>query len=263
MTPIVPVILCGGSGSRLWPLSRAGFPKQFLCLTGEHSLFQQTAQRLAALADDDLSLGQTLVVTSEEHRFLASEQWRETRDAAAEFLLEPSARNTAPALTLAALAASAQGQDPVMVVSPADQVIERVDDFVRVARHAVRVAADGAIVIFGVPPDRPETGYGYIQAQAEADRSTARAVQRFVEKPDRATAQAYLADGGYFWNSGLFVLRASVWRTSCKPPRRHGPSVVRIRPLCAPMRRPLRLYRLNRLTMRSWSTASNTTSTCA
>ncbi len=211
MTPIVPVILCGGSGSRLWPLSRAGFPKQFLCLTGQHSLFQQTAQRLSALADDDLSLGQTLVVTSEEHRFLASEQWRETRDAAAEFLLEPSARNTAPALTLAALAASAQGQDPVMVVSPADQVIERVDDFVQVARHAVRVAADGAIVIFGVPPDRPETGYGYIQAQAEAGGSTARAVQRFVEKPDRATAQAYLADGGYFWNSGLFVLRASVW----------------------------------------------------
>ncbi len=211
MTPIVPVILCGGSGSRLWPLSRAGFPKQFLCLTGQHSLFQQTAQRLSALADDDLSLGQTLVVTSEEHRFLASEQWRETRDAAAEFLLEPSARNTAPALTLAALAASAQGHDPVMVVSPADQVIERVDDFVQVARHAVRVAADGAIVIFGVPPDRPETGYGYIQAQAEAGGSTARAVQRFVEKPDRATAQAYLADGGYFWNSGLFVLRASVW----------------------------------------------------
>ena len=211
MTPIVPVILCGGSGSRLWPLSRAGFPKQFLCLTGQHSLFQQTAQRLAALADDDLLLGQTLVVTSEEHRFLASEQWRETRGAAAEFLLEPSARNTAPALTLAALAASAQGQDPVMVVSPADQVIERVDDFVRVARQAVRVAADGAIVIFGVPPDRPETGYGYIQAQAEAGGATARAVQRFVEKPDGATAQAYLADGGYFWNSGLFVLRASVW----------------------------------------------------
>ena len=211
MTPIVPVILCGGSGSRLWPLSRAGFPKQFLCLTGQHSLFQQTAQRLAALADDDLLLGQTLVVTSEDHRFLASEQWRESRGAAAEFLLEPSARNTAPALTLAALAASAQGQDPVMVVSPADQVIERVDDFVRVARQAVRVAADGAIVIFGVPPDRPETGYGYIQAQAEAGGATARAVQRFVEKPDGATAQAYLADGGYFWNSGLFVLRASVW----------------------------------------------------
>jgi len=211
MTPIVPVILCGGSGSRLWPLSRAGFPKQFLCLTGQHSLFQQTAQRLAALADDDLLLGQTLVVTSEEHRFLASEQWRETRGAAAEFLLEPSARNTAPALTLAALAASAQGQDPVLVVSPADQVIERVDDFVRVARQAVRVAADGAIVIFGVPPDRPETGYGYIQAQAEAGGATARAVQRFVEKPDGATAQAYLTDGGYFWNSGLFVLRASVW----------------------------------------------------
>lgn len=211
MTPIVPVILCGGSGSRLWPLSRSGFPKQFLCLTGSHSLFQQTAQRLAALACEQVSVAQSLVVTSEEHRFLAAEQWREIQSAPVDLLLEPAARNTAPALTLAAWAAMAQGEDPVLVVSPADQVIERVEDFVKVARQAIQVAADGAIVIFGVPPDRPETGYGYIQASPEAHPAAVRPVLRFVEKPDLATAQAYLADGGYFWNSGLFVLRASVW----------------------------------------------------
>jgi mannose-1-phosphate guanylyltransferase/mannose-6-phosphate isomerase len=211
MTPIVPVILCGGSGSRLWPLSRAGFPKQFLCLTGRDSLFQQTAQRLTALAGDEVTLENTLVVTSEEHRFLASEQWRESQTGPVTLLLEPAARNTAPALTLAALAAMAQGQDPVLVVSPADQVMGQVDAFVRVARQAVRVAADGAIVIFGVPPHRPETGYGYIQGQSDAPMTGVHRVQRFVEKPDLSTAQTYLADGSYFWNAGIFVLRASAW----------------------------------------------------
>jgi len=215
MTPIVPVILCGGSGSRLWPLSRSGFPKQFLCLTGPNSLFQMTAQRLAALACKEVSISQNIVVTSEAHRFLAAEQWREIHNNPATLLLEPAGRNTAPALTLAALAAMAEGDDPVLVVSPADQVIEQGDEFVRTARLAIEVAANGAIVIFGIPPDRPETGYGYVQAQPHApahaqDRGVLE-VLRFVEKPDLDTAEKYLADGGYFWNSGLFVLRASVW----------------------------------------------------
>ena len=214
MISIAPVILCGGSGSRLWPLSRSGFPKQFLCLTGGESLFQQTAQRLTALVCDDLSVDRTLVVTSEEHRFLASEQWRETQPDPVTFLLEPSARNTAPSLTLAALAAVAQGDDPVMVVSPADQVMTQTAHFVRVARQAVRQAADGAIVIFGVPPDRPETGYGYIQGQSDAAAHGMHVVRRFVEKPDLLTAQGYLTDGSYFWNAGIFVLRASVWLRS-------------------------------------------------
>lgn len=211
MTHIIPVILCGGSGSRLWPLSRSGFPKQFLCLTGSQSLFQQTCQRMSDLTDEELTVSQTLVVTSEEHRFLASEQWRETQSGALRLLLEPSAHNTAPALTLAALAAMAQGEDPVLMVSPADQVVEQVDAFVSVARQAVEVAFQGSIVIFGVPPDRPETGYGYIQAQPHAMGKGVHQVMRFVEKPDLATAQTYLIDGGYFWNAGLFVLRASVW----------------------------------------------------
>jgi mannose-1-phosphate guanylyltransferase/mannose-6-phosphate isomerase len=211
MIPLVPTILCGGSGSRLWPLSRAGFPKQFLCLTGETSLFQQTAQRLAALVSDAVSVQQSLVVTSEEHRFLASEQWREVQSGPVSLVLEPTARNTAPALTLAALAAMEQGEDPVLLVSPADQVITNVDAFVRVARQAIEVAATGAIVIFGVPPHKAETGYGYIQAQPDSPAQGGQKVIRFVEKPDLATAQSYLAQGGYYWNSGLFVLRASVW----------------------------------------------------
>ncbi len=207
---IIPVILCGGSGSRLWPLSRSGFPKQFLCLTGQNSLFQQTVQRLTALASPGFSLKQTLIVTSEDHRFLASEQWREISATEGCLLLEPAARNTAPALTLAALQALSDGGDPVLVVTPADQVMTDVPAFVEVVHRAIQDAATGAMVIFGVPPDRPETGYGYVQAQGvRSDQSGA--VLRFVEKPDLATAQDYLRDGNYFWNAGIFVMKASVW----------------------------------------------------
>ena len=209
MTSFVPVILCGGSGSRLWPLSRSGFPKQFLCLSGDASLFQQTALRMHAIAGPGLTMSPSLIVTSEDHRFLASEQWRELNLPDATLVLEPSARNTAPALTLAALAALEAGDDPVMVVSPADQVVEHTAVFVDVARQAIERASHGDIVIFGVPPDRPETGYGYIQAQS--GKAGANPVQRFVEKPNLQTAQAYLSEGGYFWNAGLFVLKASVW----------------------------------------------------
>ena len=133
MTSFVPVILCGGSGSRLWPLSRSGFPKQFLCLSGDASLFQQTALRMHAIAGPDLKMSPSLIVTSEDHRFLASEQWRELNLPDATLVLEPRARNTAPALTLAALAALETGDDPVMVVSPADQVVEHTAVFVDVA----------------------------------------------------------------------------------------------------------------------------------
>ena len=210
MIPIVPVILCGGSGSRLWPLSRSGFPKQFLCLSGATSLFQQTALRLQELATPQHPLRDPVVVTSEDHRFLVSEQWRELGLSQPELILEPVGRNTAPALTMAALAAMQQGDDPVLVVTPADQVIERPDTFAQVARQAVQWAAQGGIVIFGVPPDRPETGYGYVQVKPDGGDQPA-PVMRFVEKPDLATAQAYLEQGGYYWNAGLFVLKASVW----------------------------------------------------
>ena len=215
MTLIAPVILCGGSGSRLWPLSRSGFPKQFLCLTGQSSLYQLTCQRLQALAGPTMQLAPSWVVTSDEHRFLAAEQWREVSDAPASFLLEPVGRNTAPALTLAALAATGSGHDPVLVVSPSDQVIANESEFVRVVQAAAFQAAQGAIVICGVPPDHPETGYGYIETEPR-QMGAALTVRRFVEKPDLAQAKSYLAQGNFYWNAGLFVLKASVWLNALK-----------------------------------------------
>ena len=210
MTHVTPVILCGGSGTRLWPLSRAGFPKQFLVLSGNNSLFQQAVERIQAASAPDIAVGETLVVTNEEHRFLALDQLRELPQAHATLLLEPAARNTAPALTLAALQASASGEDPILVVTPADQTVTDPGAYAAALQDAVRAAAEGAIVILGVTPDRPETGYGYIRAVA-GDQAGARAVQAFVEKPDAATAARYLAEGGYYWNAGMFVLKASTW----------------------------------------------------
>ncbi len=210
MTPIdlQPVVMAGGSGTRLWPLSRAQFPKQFLVLQGDRSLFQQAAQRLAALAAPDIRVAPTCVVGNEEHRFLVLEQLREIQIGGATLLLEPMGRNTAPAMTLAALQAVESGADPVLAVTPADQTVIDEPAFTAALQRAVRLAAEGAIVILGVLPDRPETGYGYIKASGAADSML---VERFVEKPDLATAQRYLAEGQYFWNSGMFVVRASVW----------------------------------------------------
>ena len=211
MTEIVqPVILCGGSGTRLWPLSRAGFPKQFLCLTGAESLFQQAAKRLAGLGSTDIQVAKLIIVAGEEHRFLAAEQLREVDIEMGAALLEPVGRNTAAALTLAALAAQADAQDPVMVVTPADQTVANTAAFTQAMQQAVREAAGGSIAILGITPDAPETGYGYIQATASPNKAVM-LVERFVEKPNASTAQQYFAEGGYYWNAGMFVLRASVW----------------------------------------------------
>ena len=207
---VQPVILCGGSGTRLWPLSRSGFPKQFLCLTGDESLFQLAAKRLMGLGADDIQVAKPLVVSGEDHRFLVSEQLRETGIELGAALLEPMGRNTAPALTLAALAAQENTNDPILVVTPADQTVADPAAFTVAMQQAIREAAKGSIVILGITPDEPETGYGYIQAEPEAEKS-ALAVRRFVEKPDAATAQTYLDEGGYYWNAGMFVLKASVW----------------------------------------------------
>jgi mannose-1-phosphate guanylyltransferase/mannose-6-phosphate isomerase len=207
--PLQPVIIAGGSGTRLWPLSRAQYPKQFLVLQGSHSLFQQAALRLNALAAADIAVRDTCVVGNDEHRFLVLDQLAALSDAAATVLLEPTGRNTAPAMTLAALFASQDGADPVLVVTPADQSVGDEAGFAAALQRAVRIAAAGAFVVLGVVPDRAETGYGYIRCD-DVDGSAAKVV-RFVEKPDADTARRYLADGGYYWNSGMFVVRASVW----------------------------------------------------
>jgi len=208
ITAVQPVIMAGGSGTRLWPLSRAGYPKQFLVLSGNSSLFQQAVARLQQVGGPGIKLAAPLIVGNEEHRFLVLDQLRELRIEPAAALLEPIGRNTAPALTLAALQAQANGQDPVLVVTPADQTVTDEAAFTAALQRAVALAADGAIVILGITPDRPETGYGYIRTEAATG---APRVAQFVEKPDLATAERYLAEGGYFWNAGMFVLKASAW----------------------------------------------------
>lgn len=209
MIDVRPVILCGGSGTRLWPLSRSGFPKQFLCMAGEESLFQEATMRLMGLSGVGVNVFAPFIVTNEEHRFLVLEQLHEIGVEPGAALLEPVARNTAPALTLAAIAAIENGDDPVLVVTPADQTVADAGAFNGAMQDAICDAAEGAIVILGVAPDRPETGYGYIRAAVAPTRTLV--VESFVEKPDEDTARQYLAEGGYYWNAGIFVLKASVW----------------------------------------------------
>jgi mannose-1-phosphate guanylyltransferase/mannose-6-phosphate isomerase len=209
---IQPVILCGGSGSRLWPLSRAGFPKQFLCLTGDESLFQQVTKRLMMLGTKQINVAAPYIVTNEEHRFLAQEQLRESGVELGVILLEPVGRNTAPALTLAALAAVENDRDPILIVTPADQTIADSSAFTRAMHQAVELAAKNEIAILGIAPDRPEIGYGYIKVAGSGKSAPCNfVVERFVEKPTAEIAQQYLDEGGYFWNAGIFVLKASVW----------------------------------------------------
>jgi len=207
MTSVLPVVLSGGSGTRLWPISREKFPKQLLPLVDDLTMLQSTVARLDGMAD----LAQPLLICNEEHRFVVAEQVRQLGKQGT-VLLEPVGRNTAPAMTLAALWATRDGADPVLVVMPADHVITDGETYRAVVARAVALAASGAAVTFGVTPDCPETGYGYIQQGAAlADGSGAFELARFVEKPNRETAESYLAAGNYLWNSGIFVMRASVW----------------------------------------------------
>jgi len=208
---VTPVILCGGSGTRLWPLSRSAFPKQFLVLSGNTTLFQQAIDRLQHLKNSSIKLNDILIVTNEEHRFLVLDHLREINDVKAKLLLEPFARNTAPALTLAALEARSNEDDPILVVTPADQTVQDQNAFSRSMDHAIKAAADGSIVIFGVRPTKPDTGFGYIQKDELKGSFEDYKVIHFTEKPDLATAESYIKSGKYFWNSGMFVLRASIW----------------------------------------------------
>lgn len=203
MNAIQPVILSGGSGTRLWPLSRSAHPKQFLPLADEVSMLQGTWQRIAPIA-----IGEPIVVANEAHRFMVAEQLRQIGCGSARILLEPVGRNTAPAIGLAALEAVAAGDDPVLLILPSDHVIRDPAAFREAVESAVPAAEAGKLVTFGIVPTGPETGYGYIRAGAEAIHP-ARVVESFVEKPDLATAESYVESGRYYWNSGMFLFKAS------------------------------------------------------
>lgn len=219
---MIPVILSGGSGTRLWPLSRALKPKQFMSIHGDLSLFQATLDRIKNLSAEGDSLSPPIIVCNEDHRFIVAEQSRSLDIKPQKILLEPSARNTAPAIAAATLTALEDGNDPILLVLAADHVIADVDAFKASLALAKLEVNKGRIVTFGIVPTKPETGYGYIRTQAGAADGTAR-VDAFIEKPDLETAQSYLAQGNYFWNSGMFMFRASVMKSELE---RLNPDIV-------------------------------------
>jgi len=200
----LPVIMAGGSGTRLWPLSRQLYPKQFHALNGKQTLLQQTVTRL-----DGTGAGEPLLICNEEHRFLVAEQLRLIGHGDATIVLEPTGRNTAPAIALAALRATEAGEDPVLLVLAADHAMKDVANFHAAIATALPLAEAGHLVTFGIVPDRAETGYGYIRRGDPLADNAGFSVANFAEKPDRATAERYVASGDYFWNSGIFMFRAS------------------------------------------------------
>jgi mannose-1-phosphate guanylyltransferase len=214
--PLIPVLLAGGSGSRLWPLSRQLNPKQFLPLTSDRTMLQETALRLSGMAVDPI------LICNEEHRFLAAEQLRGIGARAQSIVLEPVGRNTAPAIAVAALKALQVHEDPLLIVLAADHLIQDVAAFREAVERALPLAQAGRLVTFGIVPDRAETGYGYIQQGAAID-DVGFEVARFVEKPDRSSAEGYIASGDHLWNSGMFLFRASDY---LKELERHAPEIA-------------------------------------
>lgn len=218
MVQIVPVVLSGGSGTRLWPLSRDLLPKQLLPLTSDHSLLQETALRASGG-----SFAAPLVICNEKHRFMVAEQLRELSIEPLTIVLEPLARNTAPAAAIAALHIAEQIPGAMMMLLPSDHVIAHMDRFHAAADLAARAASTGSLVTFGIQPDKPETGYGYIKGGAPLDTEGVHRVERFVEKPDQETAQAYLDDGGYYWNSGMFLFSPGGYLSELE---KHNPDMM-------------------------------------
>jgi len=203
---ILPVVLSGGSGTRLWPLSRAEYPKQLLSLSGNKTMLQETIARF----DNVCHTSPPIIVCNESHRFLVAEQLREINCVPSSILLEPVGRNTAPALTLAALTVSKQANDAILVVMPADHIIENLSAFEQALKKAISLAASDRLVTFGIKPTRAETGYGYIKIGQE------NTVEAFIEKPDILTATNFVKDPDYLWNSGMFVFKASAWMQAIK-----------------------------------------------
>ena len=201
---ILPVILAGGSGTRLWPLSRKHYAKQYLALDGTTTMLQSTVERIGALP-----CASPFVICNEETRFLAAEQMRQIGQDKALILLEPAGRNTAPAIALAALEAVANGDDPALLVMPADHKINNTEAFTAAVEVALPLALSDHLVTFGITPTHAETGYGYIRSGTAISGSGALKIDAFVEKPDLATAEDYITTGGYFWNSGIFLFRAN------------------------------------------------------
>jgi mannose-1-phosphate guanylyltransferase/mannose-6-phosphate isomerase len=203
---IIPVILSGGSGSRLWPLSRKAYPKQFLDLAGEQSLFAATCERFGS----DVFTA-PIIICNEEHRFLVAETLREQAISDFNIILEPIGRNTAPACALAALQAMHQADDPLILIAPSDHLIRDEQAFIKTVTGAIKDATNGQIVTFGVQPDHPHTGYGYIELSNDQQSADAPVpVKAFHEKPDLETATQYLESGKYVWNAGIFLVKASI-----------------------------------------------------
>ena len=207
---MVPVIMSGGSGTRLWPLSRKLFPKQFLPLSGETSMLQETFTRL-----NGLDLQTPIVICNEEHRFIVAEQLRELNFEESDIILEPIGRNTAPAIAVAAFHALKEDNQALLLVLAADHVIENNDAFHQAVSHAAILANQGKLVTFGIVPDKPEIGYGYIKRGNQIGMD-GYDVDAFVEKPDLATAESYLLSGDYLWNSGMFMFKASQYLEELK-----------------------------------------------